>query len=254
MLYPAWVNQPAKVLYNGFWAALDWLYPPYCAGCGNPGALWCQDCQTASHPLPLHNICIRCGQILSKGSSTCAACRENPPQYTAMRSWATFTGPLRKAIHSLKYQQNMGLGTLLASHLSVMLDNLQWPVDVITAIPLSRQRIAERGYNQSYLLARPVAFTHGIPFIPRAVKRHRNTASQVGLNAAERKKNVDGAFSANPKFVNGKTVLLVDDVATTGATLSACTQALLSAGAENVYALTLARAVFNNSDSGGEKE
>jgi ComF family protein len=254
MLYPAWVNRPAKVLYSGFWSALDWLYPPYCAGCGSPGSLWCQDCQTASHPISLHAICSRCGQSLPKGRSICTACRDNPPQYTAMRSWATFTGPLRKAIHSLKYQQNMGLGIQLANHLNLLLDKLQWPVELITAVPLSRQRIAERGYNQSYLLARPIAFTHHIPFIPQAVKRIRNTPSQVGLNAPERKKNVDGAFTANPEIVKNRTVLLVDDVATTGATLAASTQALLSAGAENVYALTLARAVFNNSDSGGEIE
>lgn len=254
MLYPVWVLQPAKVLYYGFWTALDWLYPPYCAGCGNLGALWCQDCQNASHPIPLNDICNICGQILPKGSLTCTACRENPPQYTAMRSWATFTGPLRKAIHSLKYQQNMGLGTQLSAPMSALLDKLQWQVDLITAVPLSRQRITERGYNQSHLLARPIALTHYVPFVPQAVKRIRNTPSQVGLNAPERKKNVAGAFIANPKIVKNKSVLLIDDVATTGATLTASTQALLSAGAKNVYALTLARAVFNNSDSGGEKE
>ena len=254
MLYPVWVNQPAKVLYNGFWAALDWLYPPYCAGCGNPGALWCQDCQTASHPISLHTICDDCGQIMTQGRCICPACRGNPPQYAAMRIWATFTCPMRKAIHSLKYQQNMGLGIQLASHLNTLLEWLHLPVELINAVPLSRQRIAERGYNQSYLLARPIAFIHHIPFVPRTIKRTRNTLSQVGLNAPERKKNVAVPFSANPEIVKNKTGLLVDDIATTGVTLAASTQALLSAGAENVYALTLARAVFKNSDSGGEKE
>ncbi len=254
MLYPAWVNQPVKVLYDGFWTALDWLYPPFCAGCGNPGALWCQDCQDASHLIPLQAICNHCGQILPKHNHVCTACRDNPPPYAAMRSWATFSGPLRKAIHSLKYQQNMGLGTQLAAPMSTLLDRLHWQIDLITAVPLSRQRVAERGYNQSYLLARPIALTHRIPFVPQAVKRTRNTPSQVGLNAPERKKNVDGAFRAAPKLVENKSVLLVDDVATTGATLAASTQALLSAGAIKVYAITLARAVFKNSDSGGEKQ
>lgn len=254
MLYPAWITQSAKFFYNGFWAALDWLYPPFCAGCGSLGSLWCQDCQTASQPIPLHSICNRCGQLLTKASPACATCRENPPHYTAMRSWATFTGPLRKAIHSLKYQQNMGLGTQLAAPMSALLNELQWPVDLITAVPLSRQRIAERGYNQSYLLARPIAFAHHTPFSPQAVKRTRNTPSQVGLNASERKNNVAGAFRANPELVKDKSVLLIDDVATTGATLTASTQALLNAGAAKVYALTLARAVFKNSDSGGEQE
>ncbi len=148
----------------------------------------------------------------------------------------------------------MGLGTLLAEPMSALLEHLQWQVDLITAVPLSRQRITERGYNQSYLLARPIALTHCIPFVPQAVKRTRNTPSQVGLNAPERRKNVTGAFSASPKFVKAKSVLLVDDVATTGATLTASTQALLAAGAKQVYALTLARAVFKNANSGGEKE
>ncbi len=254
MLSPSWSFQPAKFLYNGFWVALDWLYPPFCAGCGNPGALWCQDCQTASNPISLHAICAHCGQILPKAAIACAACRDHPPQYIAMRSWATFTGPLRKAIHSLKYQQNMGLGNQLAAPMIALLDELQWQVDLITAVPLSRQRIAERGYNQSYLLARPIAFHQRIPFLPQAVKRIRNTPSQVGLNASERKNNVTGAFTANPEIIKNKSVLLVDDVATTGSTLTACTQAILNAGAKNVYALTLARAVFKNSGSGGEKE
>ncbi|MCD4674107.1 MAG: ComF family protein [Anaerolineaceae bacterium] len=251
MLYPKWVSQPTQILYQGFWAALDWLYPPFCAGCGKPGTLWCDECQNASNPISLNSICVHCGQVLPKEQRICAVCRKNPPPYTAMRSWATFSGPLRKAVHSLKYQQNMGLGIKLADHLISLLDQLNWSLDFITPVPLNSSRLAERGYNQSNLLARPIAFARQLPFVPGSINRTRNTASQVGLSATDRLENVTGAFEANRKIVDHKSVLLVDDVATTGATLAACTQALLSAGAEKVYAITLARAIFKNSDSGG---
>lgn len=101
----------------------------------------------------------------------------------------------------------------------------------------------ERGYNQVGLVAMPLAVLNGWEYAPRVLIRARETRSQVGLSAMERKENVSGAFFARPDKVSGKTVLLMDDVATTGATLSSCTVALLKAGVRDVYALTLARAL-----------
>lgn len=246
-----WISQSAAALYQGFWVALDWLYPPFCAGCGNPGTLWCPQCQTASNPIPTNQVCSFCGIPRRNHQTTCARCQKSPPPFIALRSWATFSGPLRKAIHSLKYQQNMGLGSKLAEHMIVILNQMNWPIDLIVPMPLSAQRFAERGYNQANLLARPIAFAFKTPFTTRALKRIKNTRSQVGLTAADRLANVHGAFEADPGWVQGKTVLLVDDVATTGATLAASTQALLTAGAQRVYAITLARANHKNEDSGG---
>jgi ComF family protein len=122
--------------------------------------------------------------------------------------------------------------------------NLNWTLNLVTPVPLGLARFKERGYNQATLLARPIALYFGIPFSSKALKRMRETRSQVGLTVGERQQNMADAFVAKSKLVQGKTVLLVDDVATSGATLNACAKALLDAGASSVYGFTLARAVY----------
>jgi ComF family protein len=167
-----------------------------------------------------------------------------------MRSWLIFEGPIRHAIHKLKYYRNMALGDALSKHLAEYVGTLGWPVDLVVPVPLGKKRIKERGYNQVGLVAMPLAEVNHWRYAPRAVVRSRETRSQVGLTVAERKENVSGAFLGETGIVSGAKILLVDDVATTGATLSSCAAALMDAGARSVYALTLARALphqlFNN--------
>ncbi len=115
-------------------------------------------------------------------------------------------------------------------------------------VPLSADHAWERGYNQSTLLARPFALHLRIPLRPCALRRTRITQAQVGLNAQERRENVSRAFMADPRDVAGKSILIVDDVTTTGATMQACAQALRDAGARYVYGLTLARAAHPSPD------
>jgi ComF family protein len=160
-----------------------------------------------------------------------------------MRSWLVFEGPIRHALHKLKYRRNMALGDALAQHFREYVGTLGWPVDLVVPVPLGKERMKERGYNQVGLVARPLAAVNHWRYAPRAVVRSRETRSQVGLTVVERKENVSGAFLGEAALVSGATVLLMDDVATTGATLSACTTAILDAGARSVYALTLARAL-----------
>lgn len=124
-----------------------------------------------------------------------------------------------------------------------VLQELEWPIDVVMPVPLSIARQKQRGYNQAALLARPLAFATGYAYRPKAIQRVRDTVTQVGLSLEQRRHNVVGAFQARSEIVAGKTVLLVDDVATTGATLDACADALLLQGANEVYCLTVARAV-----------
>jgi ComF family protein len=158
-----------------------------------------------------------------------------------MRSWLVFEGPIRHALHTLKYRRNVALGDVLAQHLVEYVDALGWSVDLVVPVPLGRRRMNERGYNQVGLVARPLAAIQGWRYSPQVLARVRETRSQVGLSATERRENVSGAFCANAALVSEKTILLMDDVATTGATLASCADVLQKAGAQTVYALTLAR-------------
>ncbi|HVN54309.1 MAG TPA: ComF family protein [Anaerolineaceae bacterium] len=159
-----------------------------------------------------------------------------------MRSWGAFTGPLREAIHRLKYRKDVALGEALSRPLQDLVRSLNWPIDLIVPVPLSDQRLRERGYNQADCLALPMALALGVDYHSRALLRIKNTQSQVGLSAHQRKENVLNAFSANPRLVTGRQVLVIDDVATTGATIHSCAGALLDAGAVQVFGMTLARA------------
>jgi competence protein ComFC len=159
-----------------------------------------------------------------------------------LRSWSLFEGPVRQALHSLKYRRNLPLGEVLARQMAEYVCYLGWSVDMVVPIPLGSRRLKERGYNQAGLVAMPLASIQHWRFIPRALVRIRDTRTQVGLTIAERKENVRGAFSAREELVRGKSILLMDDIATTGATLAAGATALMEAGAKNVFGLTLARA------------
>ncbi|MGD0750886.1 MAG: phosphoribosyltransferase family protein [Anaerolineales bacterium] len=116
-------------------------------------------------------------------------------------------------------------------------------MNLVVPVPLGKQRMKERGYNQVGLLAMPLAAIQGWRYSPQVLVRMRETRSQVGLSPMERKENISGAFRAVPVLAAGKVILLVDDVVTTGATLGACSEALIKAGAKHIYALTLARAL-----------
>jgi ComF family protein len=143
-----------------------------------------------------------------------------------LRSWLVFEGPIRHALHNLKYRRNVALGDALAQPLAEYVCTLSWPVDLVVPVPLGKLRTKERGYNQIGLVAMPLAAVNHWRYTPQV-----------------RKANVSGAFRAEAALVSGATILLIDDVATTGATLSACAAALLDAGVRSVYALTLARAL-----------
>jgi ComF family protein len=153
-----------------------------------------------------------------------------------------FEDPVRKALHRLKYRHDVALGDALAAQMLQYVRGLDWNADMIVPIPLGRQRHKERGYNQVGMIAKPLALALDVDFMPHALVRSRETRSQVGLSKQERRRNVHGAFQAWAG-VNGKTVLVLDDVSTTGSTLSSAAEALYASGAEDVYALTVARAL-----------
>jgi len=131
---------------------------------------------------------------------------------------------------------------VLAPHLADVFREQRWDIDLVTSVPLSRKRLRLRGYNQAEKLAKPFAALIKKPYSGNVIQRVIDTRSQIDLSAEERRKNVSGAFYANAMHVNQNSVIIIDDVSTTGSTISECAQALKLAGAKKVYALTLARA------------
>lgn len=231
---------PAFAVYHLFWQAVDLLYPPTCPSCGKQGARWCDECQQAVVRVG-PEVCPICGAVWV-GGSPCPDCQKHSPPYLALRSWGLYQGTLRKAIHHLKYKKDIGLGEVLAHPLLDLLAAQGWQVDAVTAVPLSHLRFRERGYNQAGMIARPLAMRIEKPYLPKVLRKTRETRSQVGLNASERRQNIHGAFQADAGLTAGKVILVVDDVTTTGATIEASARALLDAGAAAVYGITLARA------------
>jgi competence protein ComFC len=222
-------------------SALDLLFPPVCGGCGKAGSRWCLECQ---HRVQILNgtVCEVCG-LPQDTDEVCSTCRAERPHFHALRAWAIFEDPIRKALHRLKYSRDFSMGEALAAQMVDFAKGLNWNVDMLLPIPLGRQRMKERGYNQVGMIAKPLARALGIEFAPKVLVRCKETRTQVGLSKQERQRNVLGAFQVEAGAVNGKNILVLDDVSTTGSTLSSSAEALLVSGAKDVYALTVARAL-----------
>ncbi len=233
---------PAYQLYRLMWTGMDWILPPSCGGCGESHSRWCADCQQKVHR-PSEPLCETCGLPLERKTELCVDCRTSTPGFRRLRAWSTFDPPVRNALHRLKYRRDIGLGDALAAGMLTFVRELGWPVDLVVPVPLGKKRLQERGYNQVGLIARPLALAMRISYAPNVLARLRETRSQVGLAAAERRENVAAAFQAKQNRVNGRTVLLIDDVATTGSTLSSCAEALYAARAQDVFALAVSRAL-----------
>ena len=136
------------------------------------------------------------------------------------------------------------MGDAIAAAMLPFVQSLNWSIELVIPIPLGKQRMHERGYNQVAMIAKPLAMGLGLQYSPHALARRKETRSQVGLSREERQKNVHGAFQASG--VQEKNVLIMDDVSTTGSTLSSGAEALYAAGAKEVYALTVARALSHH--------
>jgi competence protein ComFC len=243
MYRPRLFDRAALTTTHWFWQAVDLIYPPACIHCGKEGERWCQVCQGLIERVG-KRVCRKCGKRLQKGNF-CLECRLHPPSYIALRSYGLYQDPLRKAILRAKYHRDLALGEILAGLLYQLVSEQDWDVDQVIPVPISPAKLAERGYNQVDLFARPLAWRLGLPYQDRVLSRIHEDTSQVRLTAASRRVNVAHAFQAEwPDPLRGKRVLLVDDVATTGSTTEVCSRALLDAGAEQVFVATLARSLL----------
>jgi len=217
---------------------LDFFFPPRCVQCRSVGQSICGKCLARIEWVGAP-VCRVCGQPLEKiVRHTCV----DPHILRWVRSAAVYSGPMRRAIHALKYSSDRILALFLVDIAFPRFEMPSLEFDRIVPVPLGPLREKERGYNQSVLLAEALSLKTQIPLDGKCLIRFRETRSQVGLTQDERKQNVHRAFSASS--VAAKNILLVDDVCTTGATLQSCAEALRSAGAESVAGLTLARAIL----------
>lgn len=204
------------------WGDLSFIAAPYCKACGFPF------------------------EFAAANDALCAACLTDAPEFSAARAALVYNDASRDFILGFKHgDQTQSVVTMVPWMKAAGADILTG-ADVIVPVPLHRWRLLRRRYNQAALIGQAVAKDMKIVFCADALIRTRATETQGHLNANERKKNVKSAFELHPKrgvVVTGKKIVLVDDVYTTGATVSECAKALLKAGAADVSVLTLARVV-----------
>jgi ComF family protein len=213
------------------------LFPMRCAGCGRGAWPFCPECVRGIVVLS-PPWCRRCGAPSTRSPPTCRDC---PPLAVALsRAPFGFVGPVRRAVHRLKFGGWRPVADALSIAMVGAWEGAPWgPPDAVTWVPLSRRRLATRGYDQARALASAVAPRLGVPRV-RLLRRVGDAGPQARRGGTERRQAMRGVFAADE--VSGR-ILLVDDVLTTGATAGACAEALRAAGASDVALLTAARSI-----------
>lgn len=229
--------------------ALNLLFPPQCLSCNalveRHGAL----CQTCWNNIVFitEPVCVRCGFPFEYGlghEALCADCLREPPGFSQARTVFRYDEHSHRLILPLKFFDQTHAVPTYASWLARAGQPFLSQCEVIVPVPLHWRRLWQRKYNQAALLAAALSKLGGIPHLPDALIRTRHQPPQTGLSRAERLSNMRGVFAVNPKnpaAIAGRSVLLIDDVMTTGATINNCCRALFNARAKEVYVLTLAR-------------
>jgi ComF family protein len=243
---------------NLFSRLMDLIYPPRCGVCRTflreDGVIHegkeldlCRPCLNSFKEVasPLCPICGRPFGSSGGEDHTCADCLAARPSFDMARAPYVYEGCLMTAIHEFKYEKKTylarSLGPLLASYAERWLGNADEAL-VVMPVPLHPRRLRRRGFNQSLLLARPVASMLEADLDSLSLRRTRFTQPQINLTGEERKKNVQRAFGVKePNLLKGRKALLIDDVATTGSTLNECAGVLKKAGIKQVWCLVLAR-------------
>lgn len=228
---------------------LDFLFPPQCLSCRSTvpanGTL-CLECWQKVRFIT-DPMCAHCGlpfEFALGKDALCGECLRDAPPYAHARSIFRYDENSRTLVTKLKYADQAQLAAVYGTWLHNFGKDVISGCDAIVPVPLHYWRFIGRRYNQSALLAYALKKRSGLPVLPDALLRTRATKPQPGLTRKQRRDNVKGAFAVPARYrpaIQGKTLLLVDDVMTTSATISECTQTLLDAGASKINVLTLAR-------------
>ncbi|MGC8797161.1 MAG: double zinc ribbon domain-containing protein [candidate division WOR-3 bacterium] len=227
-------------------AFADFVFPPVCFGCNAEieSGLLCPSCQLLLFSSEL-DVCVRCGRPCLPNEKVCGRCNLEF-NLSRVRAVGVYQPPFTGLIHALKYHEKTALVPVLGNALALLVrqDSELNRADGICAVPLHPARTRERGYNQSYLLAREVSAITGIRLYDPLVRK-KNTPSQTEMKDEQaRLENVRDAFGIKPGVrFNGERLILVDDVMTTGSTISAAAAPLRTAGVGDVMGLVLAAAV-----------
>lgn len=217
--------------------------PCLLCGAGDARRGLCRRCRDALPRLP-PSRCRHCALPLPSGR-VCGRCLRHPPAFDALHVSHVFCHPVAGLIHAFKYGKRLQLAGVLGALLAESTPPVGPEFGVITAVPLAKERLAERGFNQSVELARALTGILGVRFFPTLCVRKRNTLSQAGLDVAGRRRNLRDAFDAKTSL-DGVSVAIVDDVVTTGSTLDMLAKTLKNRGAKRVEAWALARTLDPN--------
>ena len=225
---------------------LDFALPPRCAGCGivvEQVHSFCSDCWTKVEFLGPGG-CSSCGLPLqATEADQCAVCLAKPPRIARTRAAVVYDDLARGVAIRLKYGRKVALARTMARYMAPLLDAEGGDL-LLVPVPLHRSRIWSRGFNQSAIVARELSRLTGLQTLPRALTRTRRTPPLKGMSPLQRRRAVAGAFTVpESEIVRGKTVILIDDVLTTGSTANACARALRRAGAARVELVSWARVV-----------
>ena len=248
-------NAPLPMLRRGVDTVLDLVFPPHCCACGTPlpavqNKVLCLACATRVRWIG-SDRCSRCGDAVGLGSGVvadCPSCRSFPPRFLeAVASCAVYLeGPVRDVVLALKFGRKIHVAHLLGDILARRLQatELIAPGTIVVPAPLTRKALRDRGFNQAEEIARRVARRLRLRCVPRLLEKIRATPSQASLGREKRRVNLDGAFACHAKLAKrhaAAPILLIDDVITTGSTVSECARTLHAAGVKNIRAASFAR-------------
>ena len=227
-------------------SVLDFALPPRCGGCGaivDDVDSFCADCWRKLEFLGPGG-CSRCGLPLrATDLDICAVCMARPPRLDRIRAAVAYGDISRSIAMRLKYGRKVALARTMSRYMLPLIGDLA-PDALLVPVPLHRARLWRRGFNQAAIVARDLSRRTGAPVVIDALERVRGTPPLKGLNMRQRRRTVAGAFRAgNGAELCGRTVILIDDVLTTGSTANACARVLKKAGAARVELVSWARVV-----------